>query len=337
MQVKYVVEFAKVLEKMPEVYRVDLLTRQIYCPEVDSSYAKPTEMLNSDHDEEIHESGGAYIVRIPCVCKKKYIEKELLWPYIPEFVDGALGHILNISKALGDMIGEGRSVWPHVIHGHYADVGDATCLLLGALNVPMVVRGHSRGRNKLEQILKQGLHSKEDINATYNIMRRIEAEELCIDSAKIMVTSTRKEIEEQWGMYDGFNLELNKNLKHRASGEPLVTKLAIIIQEIMNAVRSASNFPSPGFILSTTLTISETLFVLQSIGVKLSAFDALICSGGRQLLHIAGDSLDSHIYLDRDYDSHIDYRWGAEGLRKKHEKTERSTEFSILNGGCRSI
>ena len=47
---------------MLEVYRVDLLTRQICCPEVDSSYAEPTEMLNSDHDEEIHESGGAYIV-----------------------------------------------------------------------------------------------------------------------------------------------------------------------------------------------------------------------------------------------------------------------------------
>ena len=99
-----------------------------------------------------------------------------MWLYIPEFVDGALGHILNISKALGDLIGEGRSVWPHVIHGHYADAGDATCLLSGALNFPMVLTGHSLGRNKLEQLLKQGLHSKEDINATYNIMRRIEDE-----------------------------------------------------------------------------------------------------------------------------------------------------------------
>ena len=62
MQVKYVVEFAKVLAKMPEVYRVDLLTHHICCPEVDSNYAEPIEMLNSYHDEEIHESGGAYIV-----------------------------------------------------------------------------------------------------------------------------------------------------------------------------------------------------------------------------------------------------------------------------------
>ena len=90
-------------------------------------------------------------------------------------VDGALGHILNISKALGDLIGEGRFVWPHVIHGHYANAGDATCLISGALNVPMVLTGHSLGRNKLEQLLKQGLHYNKDINATYNIIRRIEA------------------------------------------------------------------------------------------------------------------------------------------------------------------
>ena len=109
-------------------------------------------------------------------------------PYIPEFVDGALGHILNISKALGDLIGEGRSVWPHVIHGHYADAGDATFLLSSSLNIPMVLTSHSLGRNKLEQLLKKGSHSKEDINGTYSIMRRIEDEELCIDSAKLVVT-----------------------------------------------------------------------------------------------------------------------------------------------------
>ena len=48
-----------------------------------------------------------------------------------------------------------------------------------------------------------------------------------------------------------------------ASREPLVSKLAIIIfQDIMNAVRSANNFPSLGFILSTALTVSETISAL---------------------------------------------------------------------------
>jgi hypothetical protein len=53
---------------MPEVYRVDLLTRQICDPEVDWSYGEPTEMLSSgtNYDGEGGESSGAYIVRIPC-------------------------------------------------------------------------------------------------------------------------------------------------------------------------------------------------------------------------------------------------------------------------------
>ncbi|KAH9324600.1 hypothetical protein KI387_004778, partial [Taxus chinensis] len=96
--VKYVVEFAKALAQMPEVYRVNLLTRQISSPEIDSSYGEPTEMLTSNLDEEIGGAGGAYLVRIPCGENEKYYEKEHMWPYIPEFVDGALGHILNISK-----------------------------------------------------------------------------------------------------------------------------------------------------------------------------------------------------------------------------------------------
>lgn len=69
LQVKYVVEFARALALMPEVYRVDLLTRQICSPDVDWSYGEPTEMLGMgsyDDSEEAGESSGAYIVRIPC-------------------------------------------------------------------------------------------------------------------------------------------------------------------------------------------------------------------------------------------------------------------------------
>jgi sucrose-phosphate synthase len=63
-----VVELARALAMMPEVYRVDLFTRQICSPDVDWSYGVPTEMLfmGSYHDsEEVGESSGAYIVRIP--------------------------------------------------------------------------------------------------------------------------------------------------------------------------------------------------------------------------------------------------------------------------------
>lgn len=215
-QIKYVVEFARALAKMPEVYRVDLLTRQITAKEVSWSYGEPSEMLTGGgpDDDGVGESSGAYIIRIPCGPIDQYIRKELLWPYVPEFVDGALSHVLNMSRALGKQIGGGKPVWPHMVHGHYADAGDIAALLSGALNVPMVLTGHSLGRNKLEQLLKQG-RKPADIDSTYKIMRRIEAEELALDAAELVVTSTRQEIDEQWGLYDGFVVKLERVLRAR--------------------------------------------------------------------------------------------------------------------------
>ncbi|XP_044472463.1 probable sucrose-phosphate synthase 1 [Mangifera indica] len=218
-QVKYVVELARALGTMPGVYRVDLLTRQVSAPDVDWSYAEPTEMLHLRTAEnlthEVGESSGAYIVRIPFGPKDKYIQKELLWPHIPEFVDAALSHIVQMSKVLGEQIGSGQPVWPVAIHGHYADAGDSAAQLSGALNVPMVFTGHSLGRDKLEQLLKQGRLSREEINSTYKIMRRIEAEESSLDVTEIVITSTRQEIEEQWRLYDGFDPVLERKLRAR--------------------------------------------------------------------------------------------------------------------------
>ncbi|KAA8521588.1 hypothetical protein F0562_012261 [Nyssa sinensis] len=219
-QVKYVVELARALGMMPGVYRVDLLTRQVSAPDVDWSYGEPTEMLNPRTSEEnsmqeMGECSGAYIIRIPFGPKDKYIPKELLWPHIPEFVDGALAHIIQISRVLGEQIGGGQPVWPVAIHGHYADAGDSASLLSGALNVPMLMTGHSLGRDKLDQLLKQGRESREEINATYKIMRRIEAEERCLDVSEVVITSTRQEIEEQWRLYDGFDPILERKLRAR--------------------------------------------------------------------------------------------------------------------------
>lgn len=109
----------------------------------------------------------------------------------------------------------GKPIWPYVIHGHYADAGEVAAHLAGTLNVPMVLTGHSLGRNKFEQLLKQGRNTREDINKTYKIMRRIEAEELSLDAAEMVVTSTRQEIEAQWGLYDGFDIKLERKLRVR--------------------------------------------------------------------------------------------------------------------------
>ncbi|KAM7253209.1 hypothetical protein ACFE04_025827 [Oxalis oulophora] len=212
-QVKYVVELARALANTKGVFRVDLLTRQISSPEVDCGYGEPIEMLSCPPDGS--GSCGAYIIRIRCGPREKYIPKESLWPYIPEFVDGALSHIVNMSRALGEQVNGGKPTWPYVIHGHYADAGEVAAHLSGALNVPMVLTGHSLGRNKFEQLLKQGRLSREDINRTYKIMRRIEGEELGLDVAEMVVTSTRQEIDEQWGLYDGFDIKLERKLRVR--------------------------------------------------------------------------------------------------------------------------
>lgn len=50
------------------------------------------------------------------------------------------------------------------------------------------------------------------INSTYKMMRRIEAEELSLDAAELVITSTKQEIEEQWELYDGFDVNLEKVL-----------------------------------------------------------------------------------------------------------------------------
>lgn len=66
---KYVVELARALANMKGVYRVDLLTRQITSPEVDSSYGEPIEMLSYPTDG--FGCCGAYIIRIPCGTRDK--------------------------------------------------------------------------------------------------------------------------------------------------------------------------------------------------------------------------------------------------------------------------
>ncbi|CAD6338909.1 unnamed protein product [Miscanthus lutarioriparius] len=216
-QVKYVVELAKALSSCPGVYRVDLLTRQILAPNFDRGYGEPDEMLASTSFKnfkcERGENSGAHIIRIPFGPKDKHLAKENIWPFIQEFVDGALGHIVRMSKTIGEETGSVCPVWPAVIHGHYASAGVAAALLSGALNVPMVFTGHFLGKDKLEGLLKQGRQTREQINVTYKIMRRIEAEELSLDASEIVIASTRQEIEEQWNLYDGFEVMLARKLR----------------------------------------------------------------------------------------------------------------------------
>ena len=77
-QTLYVVELARALAEHPRVERVDLLTRQVIDSKVDDDYAEPEEPL----------SEGARIVRLPCG-PRRYLRKEVLWPYLGQFADRA--------------------------------------------------------------------------------------------------------------------------------------------------------------------------------------------------------------------------------------------------------
>lgn len=45
--------------------------------------------LEDDNGNDVEESSGAYIIRIPFGPCDKYLQKELFWQYIQEFVNDA--------------------------------------------------------------------------------------------------------------------------------------------------------------------------------------------------------------------------------------------------------
>lgn len=179
-QVKYVVELARALGKNPQVGRVDLLTRKVVDPKVDGIYAQDKEDLT----ENVH------IFRIKCG-PNRYLRKEVLWPYMDVFVDQALQHIRQVGQV------------PDIIHGHYADAGYAGSKLAQLLGVPFVFTGHSLGRSKRDRLLDQGM-KVDTIRQRYNIDTRIEAEEVALANASMVVTSTKQEKNEQYREYDNY-------------------------------------------------------------------------------------------------------------------------------------
>lgn len=178
-QVKYVVELARALAQQPGVAAVDLFTRLIAAPEVDPDYSQEIEPLG----------GNARIVRIVAGPPEEYIPKEQLWDYLDSFVDNMLAFFRTSDRI------------PNLIHSHYADAGYVGSRLAHFLNVPLVHTGHSLGRVKRTRLLANGLSSQE-IDQRYNMLRRIEAEELTLASADLIITSTRQEVEEQYELYD---------------------------------------------------------------------------------------------------------------------------------------
>jgi len=177
-QTKYVVELARALGKRDDVEKAVLLTRRVFDNQISPDYAEPLEQLPEK----------ACIVRIECG-EQKYLRKEMLWDCLENFSDNSLSWLKS----------QGRI--PDVIHSHYADAGYVGSRLSHQLGVPLVHTGHSLGRNKRNQLLASGV-KRSEIETTYNISRRIEAEEMTLGVAERVITSTQQEIEQQYGLYD---------------------------------------------------------------------------------------------------------------------------------------
>ncbi|MBE9568753.1 MAG: glycosyltransferase, partial [Proteobacteria bacterium] len=152
-QTKYVVDLAKALAEHDDIEQVDLITRRVVDVTVSDDYAIPIETF----------SDKVRIVRIDAG-PEEYLPKEQLWDHLDSFMDN-LTNWLNTQAHM-----------PDLVHSHYADAGYVGVRLANLLGVPLIHTGHSLGRDKRKRLLAMGL-SRDEIEHTYNMVRRIDAEE----------------------------------------------------------------------------------------------------------------------------------------------------------------
>ncbi|MFZ0726864.1 MAG: HAD-IIB family hydrolase [Desulfobacterales bacterium] len=176
-QIRYVVELADSLSRQPGVAGVDLFTRLVVDKRFSDDYARPVEIVNDKFR----------IIRIQCG-GRKYMRKELLWPFLDEYTDKTIKFIKR-EKAI-----------PHLVHGHYPDAGYVAMQLASFFGIPFIYTGHSLGRSKKQKLLDEGT-TEIDIVRKYKIDQRISTEEDILSRADLVVTSTHQEIEEQYGLY----------------------------------------------------------------------------------------------------------------------------------------
>ena len=181
-QVKYVLELGRQLSERNDVGRVDLFTRLISDHRVSEDYALPLEKINDKFR----------VVRIQCG-GRKYMRKERLWPHLDEYVDKTIKFIKQ------------NGVIPDIVHGHYPDAGYIAMHLARIFATSFVYTGHSLGRSKLQKLIDDGV-PKSDVIRKFEIDHRIAIEEDILANADLVVTSTRQEVEEQYGLYDNKDL-----------------------------------------------------------------------------------------------------------------------------------
>lgn len=176
-QILYIKYLAAELGMLPEVDRVDVVTRRI----IDVDYPGYSDLV-----EPI--TPKAHIVRIECG-PKRYIKKADLWPYIKEYTDNCLKYI----KKLGRI--------PDILHSNYADAGAVCFHLSKILGVPQVHTGHSLGKPKMARL---GVTDKNfaEFDRIFHFSERFKAEQEAIDNAAAIIVSTDEERLHQYNLYN---------------------------------------------------------------------------------------------------------------------------------------
>jgi len=179
-QTLYVVELAQALSALPGVARVDLVTQRVVDKNVSPDYAERIEPL----------ADNLRIVRIDAG-PDEYLAKEQLWDHLDFFIDNLTGFFRD------------QDAVPDILHSHYADAGYVGSHLASLLGIPLIHTGHSLGRVKRSRLMASGLNAQQ-IEKSFNMSRRIEAEEQTLATAERVITSTHQEIAEQYELYDHY-------------------------------------------------------------------------------------------------------------------------------------
>lgn len=178
-QLVYVKEICLALAEMG--VQVDIITRKID----DSDWPGFAEETGYYDGFE----NNPRIVRIECG-GSSFLNKELLWPHMGEFVDNIIGFY-------GDKL-------PDFFTGHYADGGYCGSLLKSQTGVGFTFTGHSLGAQKLDK-LGMSTENAEAMEAKYHFSDRIAAERMTMEQVARIITSTNQERMQQYGhdLYQG--------------------------------------------------------------------------------------------------------------------------------------
>ena len=171
-QLVYVKELSLALARSG--VQVDIVTRQIDDPDW-PGFSKQIDYYTECQDR-------LRILRIP-FGGPRFLEKETLWPHIPEFVDNLL-----------TFYGDER---PDYLTAHYADGGYSAGLLQAKTGLGFTFTGHSLGAQKMDKLDIDSINNPE-LEKHFHFSRRIDAERLAMQRADTVVTSTRQERFEQY-------------------------------------------------------------------------------------------------------------------------------------------